>query len=212
MASIEEYKRNSFGVQKELTKLDRMILTCAADAKISTAQWDTIFEAAGLEEIKDILELEAGDFDSIKFKPLLQNRVGQFQRYLFERYWSTLVTSPAESTPPKAKAPPPAHLLLNSGAPPPPKEPAPCPETEPAPSPKPTDRLCQKHEPTKNRREDLNYWFFNAIKDGCEDCVKVLVQELGVDKDVTSDTQNYSAKQFAEWFHQPHMNDILDKL
>ena len=103
MPSIEEYRRNNSGEQKDLTDVDKMILTCAADANISTAQWDTIFQAAGLEEIKDILELTPGDFDSITFSmnPLLQHRVEEFQDRLEKRSWEPNASPlPSPSTTP----------------------------------------------------------------------------------------------------------------
>ena len=42
--------------------------------------------------------------------------------------------------------------------------------------------------------------------------LKILVKDLGVAKDVTSDTQKYTAWDFAEWAEQHDMKVFLDEL
>ena len=72
--------------------------------------------------------------------------------------------------------------------------------------------LCREHQPTRNRRHKLHYWFFNAVKTGCRPCVKVLVNELGVNKDAVTDMQNWNAVDIATYFEQPEMIDFLATL
>ena len=81
----------------------------------------------------------------------------------------------------------------------------------PAPPPPGVQRLCMRHDPGR-RRAMLKYWFFKAVCDGCPGCVRILVQDLGVDKYVTSDMQQYTAKDFADWYDQPAMKVYLDML
>ena len=53
--------------------------------------------------------------------------------------------------------------------------------------------LCKRHKPiAKNRQEDPRYWFFNAVLDGCKDCVAFCVHRHGIDKDVESDNMVYN--------------------
>ena len=68
--------------QQKLTELEKMILNCAADAKLSKSQWDEVLAAVGVEKIGDILQLMSDDYDSCHFKPLLQRRVKNFQSFL----------------------------------------------------------------------------------------------------------------------------------
>ena len=69
--------------------MDKKILTCAAEAQISTTQWIQIFEAVGAERIEDIFELSQADFDCCDFKPLLRKRVTEFHGFLHDRYADT---------------------------------------------------------------------------------------------------------------------------
>ena len=75
-----------------------------------------------------------------------------------------------------------------------------------------TERLCNQHTPSQHRRGQLKYWFFKAVTHGCQECVKILVQDMGVDKNETSDTQGYNAMGFAEYFEQHAMKDFLQTL
>ena len=90
------------------------------------------------------------------------------------------------------------------------------PEAPPAPPPPElpagVETLCKRHKPTKNRQGKLKYWFFHAVRDGCQKCVKKLVQEMGVDKHAKSDTQGYDAMDFADWFDQAEMSKLLQTL
>ena len=88
MASIEAYKRTTTSEEVELTELDKKILTCAAEAQISTTQWIQIFEAVGAEKIEDFLQLNQADFDRCNFKPLLHRRVTECQGFLYDRHWN----------------------------------------------------------------------------------------------------------------------------
>ena len=74
--------------QEELTELDKMISTCAVDAKLSKAQWDELLEKVGAEKIEDLLELDAEDYDTCLFKPLMKRRLEEFQSNLYDKHWS----------------------------------------------------------------------------------------------------------------------------
>ena len=73
--------------QQKLTELEKMILNCAADAKLSKSQWDEVVAAVGVEKIGDILELMSDDYDRCHFKPLLQRRVKNFHSFLYQKHW-----------------------------------------------------------------------------------------------------------------------------
>ena len=187
------------------TVLDLKILTCAKEAGISATQWRYIMKAVGAEKIADILELHLEHFNRCNFKPLLSKRIVNFLDCL----WSQLTTLRLHFSQAATVAPPPPPQC-----PPPPtvQQDAPSPVPKAAPWPLRTSRLCPQHQPFKKRREDLNYWFFHAVSHGCKECVKILVEEMGVDKNATSATQEYSAIDFAEYFAQPEMKAYLEKL
>ena len=46
----------------------------------------------------------------------------------------------------------------------------------------------------KSRQDDPKYWLFNAVTDGCKDCVAFCVDRHGIDKDVVSDTNQCTAQ------------------
>ena len=72
--------------------------------------------------------------------------------------------------------------------------------------------LCIKHEPSKRRKHSLKYWYLHAVSDGCQHCVEILVKDMGVDKHARSDTQGWSAMDFADYFQQREMKDYLQTL
>ena len=191
----------------EVTDLEQMIMNCAVDAKLSKTQWDEMFAAVGAEKIGDILELLADDYNKCNFKPVLKRRLEKFQSLLYERHWqffsgdmdvedenfdehwnSVEAAHISGDAAPGNIPPPPPQLVLNFG------------------------HLCQKHKPSKNRANRPKYWFFNAVSHGCQPCVKILVEDMGVDKDELSDTQGFSAMDFADWFKQPEMKVYLATL
>ena len=60
--------------------------------------------------------------------------------------------------------------------------------------------LCVTHEPSRRRKNSLKYWYLHAAGDGCQHCVKILVKDMSVDKHARSDTQGWSAMDFADYF------------
>ena len=55
----------------------------------------------------------------------------------------------------------------------------------------------RKHKPiNKARKDSATYWFLNACRDGCFRCVKSLVEEYGVRKDVRSESAQYDGRDF----------------
>lgn len=186
--------------QVELTELESMILTCAVDAKLSKAQWDELLDKVGAENIEDLLELDAEDYDICLFKPLMKRRLEDFQSALYDKHWSKQKGNRDEADVP----------ARGSGD----AEPAAPPATRPPqPPPVPTvEDLCKKHKPSKHRVDKLEYWFFHAVSDGCKSCVKLLVHGMGVDKNAISESQSYTAFDFAEWSGQTAMKDYLETL
>ena len=75
-----------------------------------------------------------------------------------------------------------------------------------------SSNFCREHKPTNGRRGDPNYWFFNAVSQGCQACVQKLVKEKHVDKNVRSCNQGYTAIDFAECFGQSEMLAFLATL
>ena len=70
--------------------------------------------------------------------------------------------------------------------------------------------LCKEHGPKNaQRKKDPKYWFFKAASDGCKACLKFCVESHGIPKDVTSDTQGYTAEDFAR--HAGH-DDVAEFL
>ena len=55
------------------------------------------------------------------------------------------------------------------------------------------------HPPSRRRRDQQLYWFFQAASDGCLPCVRRMLQEDGSLGHVTLETQNYTALDFARW-------------
>ena len=169
----------------------RKIINCALKAGITKVQWDEMLLKVGAEKIEDLLDLHAEDFEECRFKPVLCRRIVDFQSLLFEMFWANLGESGDEDS-----------VARGSGDPVPP----------PPPPIQGTAQLCKEHKPKGNRASRLKYWFFQAVSDGCTNCVGILVNDLGVDKDVRSDTMKYSAKDFATWAEQDEMFAYLEKL
>ena len=220
--------------QEELTEVEMMILNCAAQAKLSKKQMDEVFTKVGAARLVDLLELHEDDYDHCDFKPLLKLRLKSFQLRLksnqpgrrAEEDVTARASPPEDGTargsgdavaaaPPAPPAPPPpaekdvsARGSGDAVAATPPAAPAP-----PAPALLCTfSDLCREHKPTKGRRGDPHYWFFNAVSQGCQPCVQKLVKEKNVEKNVKSYTQGYTAIDFAEWFEQPEMLAFLATL
>ena len=182
----------SKGVQ--LTQSEAKIYTCAIEAGISDAQWKELIVAVGAEEVEDILELYLEDFNKCKFKPLLSVRIENFLARLWNEPMET--AGVALPTPTEVEVP----------------EAVPIPVPHAAPRPLQTSKLCKSHKPSKNRREDLSYWFFHAVSDGCKGCVKILVEEMEVDINATSETHRWTAMDFAEFYEQHEMKAYLELL
>ena len=170
-----------------LTEQDKMILECAAEAKDTKSQWELVLGKVGAEKIEDLLDLRPADYDSCEFLPLLRRRLKNFQTNLYAKHCNNDLTLVCVQAAPYAS--------------PPSDPPIPC-----------IDCLCEKHRPSKNREHKLKYWYFHAFGDGCKRCVKYLVKDMGVDKNEISDTQSYTAKEFAEFFKQQEMLGFLETL
>ena len=193
-----------------------------------------LMDKTGSEKYEDLLELYDVDFENAKLNPLLDRRRKNLQSCLFGKYWSMQnVDSDGEedtvsvledahsevdadvglevarsdvSTAPDIQ-PNPRDVLVyvfQPVAPPPPPPPA-------NGNPPGTERLCRAHRPTRNRRHLLEYWFFHAVSDGCQECVRILVNEMGVDVNSTSLTNGYNAMGFARHFNQPAMARFLQR-
>ena len=73
--------------------------------------------------------------------------------------------------------------------------------------------LCSDHQPTnKRRRLDPKYWYYNSVRSSCKECVAFCIQKHGLPKDVPSDTNGYTARDFAVYDQLPDMVTFLDKL
>ena len=72
--------------------------------------------------------------------------------------------------------------------------------------------LCQKHKPVKSRQDQLKCWLFKAASQGCQECVQILVKDMGVDKNATSDNHGYTAMDFAQFEQQVAMMAFLETL
>ena len=57
----------------------------------------------------------------------------------------------------------------------------------------------EAHCPSKHRCSQDKYWLFKAAQDGCLPCVQRMVRQGGIDPCSTSDTQGYTALDFANW-------------
>ena len=78
------------------------------------------------------------------------------------------------------------------------------------------DVLCKKHKPSnKARKGSATYWLVNACRDGCLRCMKCLVEEYGVRKDVRSASGKYNGRDFLldnashQCITQPEKDEIL---
>ena len=61
-------------------------------------------------------------------------------------------------------------------------------------------RLCKKHRPNNSGRKVFaTYWFLNACRDGCLPCVRILVEECGVQKDVRSESGKFNGHAFVKY-------------
>ena len=73
--------------------------------------------------------------------------------------------------------------------------------------------LCKKHKPkTKSRQDDVKYWFFNAVNHSCQDCVAFCVNKHGIDIDVVSDNNEYTAQDYASYNKDAEMLQFLQML
>ena len=182
----------------ELTQSEAKIYTCAIEAGISDAQWKELILAVGAEVIEDILELYLEDFNKCNFKPLLSVRIENF----LARLWNEPMETAAVALP--TPLPTPTEVEV--------PEAAPIPVPHASPRPLQTSTLCKHHKPSKKRREDLSYWFLHAVSDGCKGCVKILVEEMKVDINATSETHKWTAMDFAEFYEQQEMKAYLELL
>ena len=73
--------------------------------------------------------------------------------------------------------------------------------------------LCKKHKPKRpSRKDDVKYWFFNAVIHSCQDCVAFCVNKHGVDIDVVSDNKEYTAQAYAKYNKDAEMLHFLQML
>ena len=73
--------------------------------------------------------------------------------------------------------------------------------------------LCKRHKPkSKCRRDDPKYWFFKAVAEGCQDCVAFCVDSHGIDKNVVSDNNKFTAQDFARYNKDTDMLQFLQML
>ena len=101
--------------------------------------------------------------------------------------------------------------------PPPPPGPPPPPVLQivvvPPPVPFDGRHLCHRHKPSNKRRaRDPKYWMYNAAKQGCQACVAYCVRHHGIPKNVESDTNGYTAEDFARYYQQTDMVNFLQWL
>ena len=186
----------SKGVQ--LTQSESKIYTCAIEAGISETQWKELILAVGAEKIEDIFELYQEDFNKCNFKPLLSVRIEKF----LARLWDEPMDTAAVALPTPLPTPTQEEV---PGA-------APIPVPHASPRPLQTSTLCKHHKPSRKRREDLSYWFLHAVSDGCKECVRILVEEMEVDINATSETHRWTAMDFAEYYEQHEMKGYLELL
>ena len=63
--------------------------------------------------------------------------------------------------------------------------------------------LCvnyKNHCPTTSaKRKSLKYWLFMAARDGCLQCVRFTIEQLGADVFQTSDRCGYNLRDWAQW-------------
>ena len=73
--------------------------------------------------------------------------------------------------------------------------------------------LCKTHKPkTKSRQDDLKYWFFGAVNHSCQRCVAFCVNKHGIDINVVSDNNAYTAQDFASYNEDAEMEQFLKTL
>ena len=73
--------------------------------------------------------------------------------------------------------------------------------------------LCKKHKPKRtSRKDDVKYWFFNAVNHNCQDCVAFCVNKHGIDIDVVSDNKEYTAQAYAKYNKDAEMLHFLQML
>ena len=73
--------------------------------------------------------------------------------------------------------------------------------------------LCKRHKPSNKRRaRDPKYWMYNAAKQGCQGYVAYCVRHHGIPKNVASDTNGYTAEDFARYFQQTDVVNFLQWL
>ena len=133
----------------------------------------------------------------------MRRRVLNFQEALYDNYWSRRIATRAPPPPPPLPGMEDVGVVTAPTASPAPPAPAAHPDME---------KLCKIDKPSRNRQGQLKYWYFSAVGHGCKECVKLLVQDMGVDKNVTSDNHGYSAMDFAAFYEQPEMRAYLATL
>ena len=73
--------------------------------------------------------------------------------------------------------------------------------------------LCKTHKPkTKSRQDVLKYWFFGAVNHSCQRCVAFCVNKHGIDINVVSDNNAYTAQDFASYNDDAAMEQFLKTL
>ena len=67
--------------------------------------------------------------------------------------------------------------------------------------PKPTGQCIPgaSHTPSKSRCSQRKYWLFGAVRAGCLRCVQHYIEDESVDLASKSDTQRWTALDFAVW-------------
>ena len=182
--------------ESELSEKEIVILRCLTEVKIVPDEWSRLWDLAGLNSVESILELRAEDADKLQLAVLLRRRVMVLFHFIKVRLRDGTVRPDF------------SHFKYG----PPPRPP---PEADPSQVvPFKAGRyLCTLHTPqSKNRRDDSKYWFYNATRSGCKSCVRFCVQSHGIDKNVRSNTNNYTARAFAEYNNDQVMMDFIDGL
>ena len=191
--------------QETPTETEILILNCALEAQLDKEDWDEVYAKVGAKKIINFLELELEDYDQMTFTPLLRRRVVNFQQLLLQKYWNQQAKDVGDGRIAQEVEMTGTQVVYGPAPAPPPLEGVPLVSQA-------KDRLCKAHKPTKNREHLLDYWFFHACGDGCKECVKILVEEFGVDVNVASQTQGYTGMGFADYHKQHEMKRFLESL